>query len=491
MTLPTDSLVNEVTDTSPSPEPFLYGERMRDEPAPDGRAASVPPHRSRRRTRVAIELRRSVGRALLVWLVAYATLRSGSDVAAAAARAAAVTAIFVPFLERSTATSRVLPASFGTLAIPALGAAWGAAALSCAAFWVPALDLDPGTVAIIGGFGFLLVMLWDLFARRAANSPVRLLVIGSGDWLERLVTDLMTPEAKERFRLIAVATDQPIRDLRLGGVRVRPLSDIDGLVSDVEPELVVVAVERGRPEVFERLLSVAAQQFNVVGLPEFYEVAFGRLPIRVITPAWFMSTLHLYNRPYNRLAKRLFDLVVATIGLIVTLPLYLPIALLVKRTSGPLLYRQRRLGENGVPFQILKFRSMREGSELPGVAQWAAQDDARVIPGGGAMRKWRIDELPQLWNVLRGEMSIVGPRPERPEFLEQLEREVPFWKHRDLLKPGITGWAQIRSGYAADELGAEAKLSFDLWYLRHRSLLLDTVIAMRTVRTILMRSGSR
>ena len=107
------------------------------------------------------------------------------------------------------------------------------------------------------------------------------------------------------------------------------------------------------------------------------------------------------------------------------------------------------------------------------------------------MRKWRIDELPQLWNVLRGEMSIVGPRPERPEFLEQLEREVPFWKHRDLLKPGITGWAQIRSGYAADELGAEAKLSFDLWYLRHRSLLLDTVIAMRTVRTVLTGAGSR
>ena len=146
-------------------------------------------------------------------------------------------------------------------------------------------------------------------------------------------------------------------------MQIRPLSNIDGLISEVEPELVVVAVERGRPEVFERLLSVAAQQFNVVGLPEFYEVAFGRLPIRVITPAWFMSTLHLYNRPYNRLAKRLFDIVVATVGLILTLPLYLPIALVVKRTEGPLLFRQLRLGENGRPFKILKFRSMREQSE--------------------------------------------------------------------------------------------------------------------------------
>jgi exopolysaccharide biosynthesis polyprenyl glycosylphosphotransferase len=483
--------MNDVTDTSPSPEPFVYGERGREEHPGAGRTAAVGPDRSRRRTRVAIEVRRSVGRAVLVWLVAYATLRSGADVFGAAARAAAVTAIFVPFIERSTTTTRVLPASFGALAIPALGAAWGTAALSCAALWVPALELDRAAVAIIGGFGFLLVMLWDVFARRAANSPVRLLVIGSGDWLERLVADLMTPEAKARFRLIAVATDQPMRELRLGGVRFSPLADIDGLVSEVEPELVVVAVERGRPEVFERLLSVAGQQFNVVGLPEFYEVAFGRLPIRVITPAWFMSTLHLYNRPYNRLAKRLFDLVVATVGVIVTLPLYVPIAAIVKRTPGPLFFRQRRLGENGVPFEIVKFRSMREGSELPGIAQWAAQDDARVIPGGSSLRKWRLDELPQLWNVLRGEMSIVGPRPERPEFLEQLEREVPFWKHRDLLKPGITGWAQIRSGYAADELGAEEKLSFDLWYLRHRSLLLDAVIAMRTARTVLLRAGSR
>ena len=480
-----------MTDTSSSSKPFGDGELAPDEPLLDTAGAPGKRRRSRREARVAIDIRRSIGRALLVWLVSYTTLRSGADVIDAATRAAAITALFVPFIERSTASSRVLPASFGTLAIPALGATWGLLALSAAAFWIPALELEPASVAIIGGFVFLLVMLWELFARRAAHSPTRLLVIGSGDLLHRFIDDLATTEAKARFRLIAIATDQPSPKLRLRGAPVRPLAEIDGLISEVEPELVVVAVERGRPEVFERLLSVAAQKFNVVGLPEFYEVAFGRLPIRMITPAWFMSTLHLYNRPYNRLAKRLFDLVVATVGLIVTLPLYLPVILLVKRTRGPLFYRQRRLGENGTPFEILKFRSMRVDSELPGEARWAAQDDARVIAGGAWLRKLRIDELPQLWNVLRGEMSIVGPRPERPEFLEQLEREVPFWKHRNLLKPGITGWAQIRSGYAADELGAETKLSFDLWYLRHRSLLLDTFIAIHTARTMLTRAGSR
>ena len=469
----------------------VSGEGAPDDPSRALADMASAPHASRRKTRFAIELRRSIGRALLVWLVSYTTLRSGADVVAAAARATAVTALFFPFIERSTATSRVLPANFGTLAIPALSAIWGVVALSAAAFWVPALELDPTSVAIIGGFVFLLVMLWDLFARHAANSPVRLLVIGSGDLLLRFVDDLAASEAKARYRLVAIATDQRSPELQLKGVPVRPLAQIEALVSDVEPELVVVAVERGRPEVFERLLSVASQQFNIVGLPEFYEVAFGRLPIRVITPAWFMSTLHLYNRPYNRFAKRLFDLVVATIGLVATLPLYLPVALIVKRTEGPLFFRQRRLGENGMPFEILKIRSMRVGSEEPGQARWAAPDDARVIPGGAWLRRLRIDEVPQLWNVLRGEMSIVGPRPERPEFLEQLEREVPFWRQRNLLKPGITGWAQIRSDYAADELGAEAKLSFDLWYLRHRSLLLDTFIAIHTARTMLTRAGSR
>jgi exopolysaccharide biosynthesis polyprenyl glycosylphosphotransferase len=476
---------------SRAPHSFASGHAVREDPARTEIAVAAAPSHSRRKTRVAIEVRRSVGRALLIWLVSYATLRTGAPVLPSAARATAVMAIFLPFIERSRTTSRVLPATFGTLAIPALGAAWGVAALSAAAFWIPALGIEPAAVAIIGGSGFLLVMLWDLFARRAAHAPVRLLVIGSGDWLQKIVSDLATREARARFRLIAIATDESFPELRLAGVQVRPLAEIDDLISEVEPELVVVAVERGRPEVFERLLSVAEQQFNVVGLPEFYEVAFGRLPIRVITPAWFMSTLHLYNRPYNRIAKRTFDVAVAAIGLILTLPVLLPVGVLVKRTKGPLFYRQRRLGENGKPFEILKFRSMQDQSELPGEPRWAVHNDARVIPGGHALRRLRIDELPQLWNVLRGEMSIVGPRPERPEFLEQLQREVPFWKHRDLLKPGITGWAQIRSGYAADELGAEVKLSFDLWYLRHRSLLLDGFIALQTARTIVTRAGSR
>ena len=163
----------------------------------------------------------------------------------------------------------------------------------------------------------------------------------------------------------------------------------------------------------------------------------------------------------------------------------------MKRTPGPLLYKQTRSGEHGRPFTILKFRSMAAAAEEPGKAQWAGHDDPRIIAGGRLLRRTRLDELPQLWNVLRGDMTIVGPRPERPEFMTLLSHEVPFWSQRLVAQPGITGWAQIRAPYSFDELGAEEKLSYDLWYLRHRSLALDTVICVKTMATLLTGAGAR
>ena len=253
----------------------------------------------------------------------------------------------------------------------------------------------------------------------------------------------------------------------------------------------MIAVQRGRPEVFGELLNAADAGFQVVGLPEIYEFAFGRLPVEELTPAWFMSVLHAYNRPSSRLAKRTFDVVVALLGILATVPLLPFIVVLVKRTRGPLFYRQERLGEHGQIFTMIKFRSMRSDAEATGVAQWASENDPRIIPGGRLMRLLRLDELPQLWNVLRGEMSIVGPRPERPEFLEHLEAEVPFWTQRHLLRPGITGWAQIRAAYAADALGTVEKLSYDLWYLRHRSLVLDGIICLKTFPRMALFRGAR
>src|SRR6266511_5617375 len=190
--------------------------------------------------------------------------------------------------------------------------------------------------------------------------------------------------------------------------------------------------------------------------------------------------------------ERTFDLLVASVALIVLAPILVAVALIVRASSsGPILFRQVRLGEGGKVFEMLKYRTMVVGAEKPGVAVWAKADDSRVTPAGQVLRRTRLDELPQFWNVIRGDMSIVGPRPERPEFLELLRDTVPFWTRRHLVKPGITGWAQVRRGYTADVMGTADKLSYDLYYLKYRSLFFDLAIAMRTVGIVLSGFGSR
>jgi lipopolysaccharide/colanic/teichoic acid biosynthesis glycosyltransferase len=209
------------------------------------------------------------------------------------------------------------------------------------------------------------------------------------------------------------------------------------------------------------------------------------VPIEDLPHEWFMSVLHLYRRPYSRLAKRSIDIIGALVLLLLTLPLFPLLALLVRLTPGPVFFPQVRLGEHGKLFTIYKFRTMRADAERPGQAVWAGAQDPRVTSAGALMRRLRLDELPQLWNVLCGEMSLVGPRPERPEFVEELSRSVPNWTRRHLVKPGLTGWAQVRQGYAASAEATSVKLSYDLWYLRHRSLTVDLAILLRTTSAVL------
>jgi len=221
----------------------------------------------------------------------------------------------------------------------------------------------------------------------------------------------------------------------------------------------------------------------------FFEHAFGWVPLRHVTPSWFMSLLHLHQRPYSRFAKRTFDVACASIGILVVAPILPIIALLVRRTPGRIIYRQTRVGEGGKLFTMYKFRTMQEDAEEPGRPVFAEADDPRVTSLGRALRNSHLDELPQLWNVLRGDMSIVGPRPERPEFVHMLEETVPFLSRRLLIKPGITGWAQLRCDYASDSETAAERLSYDLWYLRHRNLIVDLAICAKTFSALLLHSG--
>ena len=378
--------------------------------------------------------------------------------------------------------------TIGALVPAAVGAATGALLVTPLSVFVPGLRVPLHVLIELTIGVFVASAAWESVVARSLAARRHVLVVGTRGGGIDLLEDVSMAKNLP-LDVIGVVDDERETDQIAGVPCVGTVADLGRIVTELRPQIVVLADERSKVDAFAQLVELGHTGFSVVGVAEFYEYAFGRLPLRNLTPLWFMSILHLYRRPYSQLAKRSFDVTVTVaIGLVVA-PILPVIALLVRRT-GPVMFRQVRLGEGGRPFTIFKFRTMRVDAEANG-AVWASECDPRVTPIGGFMRKTRLDELPQLWNVLRGEMSIVGPRPERPEFVAQLEAEIPFWGRRHLVKPGITGWAQVRRGYTADAAGTGDKLSYDLWYLRHRSLVVDLAICVKTFSTLVTASGAR
>jgi exopolysaccharide biosynthesis polyprenyl glycosylphosphotransferase len=214
---------------------------------------------------------------------------------------------------------------------------------------------------------------------------------------------------------------------------------------------------------------------------QFYEESFGHVPLGMIDSAWYLFLMHPRYRSTGARAKRALDLVVGPLATLVALPLIAIAAVAIKlEDRGPVLYRQRRVGEAGREFEIVKLRTMSVDAEADG-AQWSTASDSRITRVGGLLRRTHIDELPQLYNVLSGDMTLVGPRPERPELVSTLEQVFSHYRRRHLVKPGVTGWAQVRCGYAGSEFGTAWKLCHDLFYLKHRSVLSDLLIMLETV----------
>jgi exopolysaccharide biosynthesis polyprenyl glycosylphosphotransferase len=370
----------------------------------------------------------------------------------------------------------------GRLGEAVVGTLVGLIIVSAATLWFPLLELSLPELALMAIAVLVVAEAWELAVTSFAGPRTRVLVVGVTPFSLELVETLADMGRLDMaFDVLGFVDTNGWGNSIAGSRLLGSVDDLEQIVLEERPHLVLVGVHRGRPEVFARLAQVAGGlEFQVLGLPEFYEHAFGRLPVRHMTEAWFMSLLHLYQRPYSVSVKRAFDLVMAMAASLLMAPLFLVIAALVSRTPGGIIYRQVRLGKGGRRFTMYKFRTMPVNAEA-GQAVWATLDDARVTSVGRVLRRTRFDELPQLLNVIRGEMSIVGPRPERPEFLELLEEGIPFWTRRHLLKPGITGWAQINADYASDCDSTERKLAYDLWYLRHRSLVVDLLICVRTL----------
>jgi exopolysaccharide biosynthesis polyprenyl glycosylphosphotransferase len=227
-------------------------------------------------------------------------------------------------------------------------------------------------------------------------------------------------------------------------------------------------------------------------LPSVYEEYTGKIAVENLRPSWLIFSEGFAAGRALGLTKRALDVGISSAGILLGWPLFLLLALVVRLTStGPVFYQQQRVGLRGRVFTVHKFRTMREDAEAETGPVWAAKDgDPRVTPVGRLLRRSRLDELPQLWNVLIGEMSFVGPRPERPEFVTELTKVIPYYGQRHIVRPGLTGWAQVRYTYGASQEDALQKLQFDLYYIKKLSLSLDLYIMFETVKTVLLRKGA-
>ncbi|GFM33190.1 glycosyl transferase [Desulfovibrio subterraneus] len=242
----------------------------------------------------------------------------------------------------------------------------------------------------------------------------------------------------------------------------------------------------------DEILQCRMSGIEVIDAVTFYESMNKKLFIENITPSWFIFSSGFRISTMLRFFKRLLDIGGALFGLVVCLPLFPLVALLIKLdSSGPIFFRQVRVGEGDRLFTIFKLRSMRQDAEVGTGAVWASKDDPRITKLGAFLRKSRLDELPQLINVLRGEMSLVGPRPERPEFVKDLKQEIPFYSERHYMKPGVTGWAQVRYPYGASLQDAVEKLRYDLYYIKNYSLLFDVWVILLTIGVVVFRKGAR
>jgi Sugar transferases involved in lipopolysaccharide synthesis len=224
----------------------------------------------------------------------------------------------------------------------------------------------------------------------------------------------------------------------------------------------------------------------------FYERITGKVLVDSISPSWLIFSEGFKKSRIKKTTKRITGIMISMAGLLLTAPLLIITAISIRLDSpGSVFFRQERVGENDKIFYVLKFRSMIQDAECEGGPVWAEKDDPRVTRVGKIIRKLRIDEIPQMINVLKGEMSFVGPRPERPEFVEELKKEIPYYSQRHSVKPGITGWAQIMYQYGSSVEDAREKLQYDLYYVKNMSTLLDLMIIFKTVKVVLLRKGAR
>jgi sugar transferase (PEP-CTERM system associated) len=368
----------------------------------------------------------------------------------------------------------------------------------------PPLQLGRGIFLIGIALVALILLLWrGLFL--AINSlpqfSERALILGDGPLAAPLIHELKSrPELGLRVvsHILTTGDDSGERDSERRESTAGPRGPLNGdelshAVESQRVNRVIVAMgdRRGKLPV-PLLLALKSRGVLIQDGTDVYEAVTGKVPIESLRLSWLLFSPGFHVSRFLVIYKRLASIVASIIGLILSLPLLPFIALAIKLTSpGPLFYRQKRVGQNGTVFYCYKFRTMRADAEADTGATWATDDDPRITRVGRFLRTSRLDEIPQLWNVLRGDMSLVGPRPERPEFVDGLTREIPLYHLRHAIRPGITGWAQIRYRYGSSVEDAKEKLRYDLFYIKNLAPGLDLLIFLQTIKIILLGRGAK
>ena len=364
-------------------------------------------------------------------------------------------------------------------------------------FWLPSVVIGRGVFMVSAVLVIVFVSGWRLLfewlSRRVAPRE-RLLLVGTGPAAVNLARELFDRRQELGVEIVGFVDPDPAR---LGAPVINPgvigtVEDIPSIVRARGVDRVVVSLAEARGKLpMDKLLEMKLDGVTFDHLASVYEELTGKIAVENLRPSWLIFSAGFKKSRLVNTAKRLIDVIAAGVGLLLALPIMAIVAVAVKLTSaGPAVYRQERVGQYGRVFTVLKFRSMRQDAESATGAVWAAKNDNRVTPIGRFLRKSRLDELPQLINVIKGDMSLVGPRPERPEFVRQLTAQIPFYGQRHVLRPGLTGWAQVRYTYGSSVEDAMEKLQYDLFYIKNLSIPYDLFIIFSTIKTVILRRGA-
>lgn len=378
-----------------------------------------------------------------------------------------------------------------------VGLALGFLALAAIYFMLPGLLVGRRVSAFAAMIAVALILPTRAFFIKRVDENVfkrRTLVFGAGQ-RAKVLTNLRRKADRRGFKIVSmVPAPGDVLDESSESVAT-DMQSIAQLVDELQVDEVVIAMDDRRGNLpIRELLTLKLQGVEIIDIVEFLERESGKIRVDLLNPGWLVFSPGFRSNVLRRFEKRAVDLSFGLLIALTTWPIMILVAICIKLEDGlraPVIYRQERVGLGGKVFEVLKFRSMIENAESDGQPQWATENDARITRVGSVLRKYRLDELPQVFNVIRGDMSVVGPRPERPAFVEELAESIPYYSERHSIKPGVTGWAQLRYSYGATSEDAIEKLQYDLYYVKNHNLPLDLLILLQTVEVVLWGKGAR